>query len=301
MRIGVAATPDVALPTLDWLLTSSHEVCCVISQPDRPAGRGREILPSPVSKWALAHGITLLRPESSEELIGVIDDLDLVITIGYGVILPKAVLRLPCHGFINLHFSLLPAYRGAAPVQRAIENGERETGVSVFALDEGMDTGPIYRSKKIPIEQVWRTEELLVALSHLGPQVIHETLSDIEKNIRPTPQSGQTSTAKKISKLEALIDWNLDAENIVRKVRAFYPAPGAWTKWRGESFKINQAHAVDVPLLPGEITLTIDGVYVGCGDSKSVALVSVVPSGKREMSAQEWARGAKLSAGAAFG
>ena len=301
MRIGVAATPDVALPTLEWLLTSSHEVCCVISQPDRPAGRGRDISPSPVSKWALAHEITLLRPESSEELIGAIDDLDLVITIGYGVILPKAVLILPRYGFINLHFSLLPAYRGAAPVQRAIENGERETGVSVFALDEGMDTGPMYRSRKIAIHEDWRTEEVLEALSHLGPQVIDETLSDISMNVQPVAQSGQTSTAKKISKLEALIDWQLEAEIIVRKVRAFHPAPGAWTKWRGESFKINQAHAVNVPLLPGEITSTNDGVYVGCGKSTSIALVSVVPSGKREMSAQEWARGAKLSIGAAFG
>ena len=287
MRIGVAATPDVAIPTLDWLLASSHEIICVISQPDRPAGRGREISPSPVSNWALIHGVRLLRPESAGDLIGVIDDLDLVITIGYGVILPKEVLSLPRFGFINLHFSLLPAYRGAAPVQRAIESGDIETGVTVFALDEGMDTGPIYRSRKFTIAEGSRTKE--------------ETLSDIALNIAPISQTGQTSNASKISKLDALIDWQLEAEVIVRKIRAFYPAPGAWTKWRGESFKINQAHAVDFPLAPGEISVTSEGVFVGSGGPRSVALVFVVPSGKREMKALEWARGANISQGAAFG
>ena len=301
MRIGVAATPDVAIPTLDWLLASSHEIICVISQPDRPAGRGREISPSPVSNWALIHGVRLLRPESAGDLIGVIDDLDLVITIGYGVILPKEVLSLPRFGFINLHFSLLPAYRGAAPVQRAIESGDIETGVTVFALDEGMDTGPIYRSRKFTIAEGSRTKEVLMALADIGPLVIEETLSDIALNIAPISQTGQTSNASKISKLDALIDWQLEAEVIVRKIRAFYPAPGAWTKWRGESFKINQAHAVDFPLAPGEISVTSEGVFVGSGGPRSVALVFVVPSGKREMKALEWARGANISQGAAFG
>jgi len=301
MRIGVAATPDVALPTLNWLLTSSHELCCVISQPDRPAGRGKQVSPSSVSEWALGHNVRLLRPESSAELIGVIDELDVVITIGYGVILPRTVLVLPRHGFINLHFSLLPAFRGAAPVQRAIENGEVETGVSVFLLDQGMDTGPIYRKEKIVIEKEWRTQEVLSALAILGPRVIDETLNDIALGVEPVAQNGAISYAKKISKTEALIDWHLDAEIIVRKIRAFYPAPGAWTNWRGESFKINQARVADLALTSGEISYSNNEIYVGCGGSRSVVLVSVVPSGKREMTAQEWYRGAKLSIGATFG
>jgi len=301
MRIGVAATPDVALPTLNWLLTSSHELFCVISQPDRPAGRGKQVSPSSVSEWALGHNVRLLRPESSAELIGVIDELDVVITIGYGVILPRTVLVLPRHGFINLHFSLLPAFRGAAPVQRAIENGEVETGVSVFLLDQGMDTGPIYRKEKIVIEKEWRTQEVLSALAILGPRVIDETLNDIALGVEPVAQNGAISYAKKISKTEALIDWHLDAEIIVRKIRAFYPAPGAWTNWRGESFKINQARVADLALTSGEISSANNEIYVGCGGSRSVVLVSVVPSGKREMTAQEWYRGAKLSIGATFG
>ena len=127
MRIGVAATPDVAIPTLNWLFESQHEIALVISQPDRPSGRGRELTPSPVTLWAQDRGIELLRPNSPSELIGAIESLDLVLTIGYGVLLPEAILSLPRYGFINLHFSLIPAYRGAAPAQRAIENGESVT------------------------------------------------------------------------------------------------------------------------------------------------------------------------------
>ena len=180
MRIGVAATPDAAIPVLEWLLTSHHELAFIISQPDRPAGRGREVLSTSVSHWALAHGIPLMQPEKSQELIGVIDALDLVVTVGYGVLLPEHILMLPRYGFINLHFSLLPKYRGAAPAQRAIENGESVTGVTVFALDRGMDTGPIYRTKEITIDPQWRTQELLIFLSELGPEVVEGALIDIE-------------------------------------------------------------------------------------------------------------------------
>ena len=137
MRLGVAATPDVALPTLDWLIKSEHEVTLVITQPDRPSGRGRLVSPSIIAEWAIAHGIDVIKPESAMELIGKIEDLDLVLTIGYGLILPELILDLPIYGFLNLHFSLLPAYRGAAPVQRALESGELHTGVTVFKLDKG--------------------------------------------------------------------------------------------------------------------------------------------------------------------
>ena len=144
MRVAVAATPDVAIPTLEWLIESEHEVVCIITQPDRPSGRGLKDKESSVSLWAGHKGITVAKPESSLEMLPIVQGLDLVITIGYGVILPESILNVPRHGFVNLHFSLLPRYRGAAQAQRALENGETETGVTVFRLDKGMDTGPIF-------------------------------------------------------------------------------------------------------------------------------------------------------------
>lgn len=301
MRIGVAATPDVAIPTLNWLLSSEHEIALVISQPDRPAGRGRELKPSPVTLWAQDKGIELLRPHSSSELIGVIDNLDIVLTIGYGVLLPEPILALPRYGFINLHFSLLPAYRGAAPVQRAIENGESVTGVTVFSLDKGMDTGPIYTTTEQAIERDWRSLELLQALAELGPKAVNEALLAIEGGVKPHPQNGLGTLAPKISKEDARIDWSLSSELLSRKIRAFYPAPCAWSVWEENSFKITRAatHAADLAV--GEIAVIDGEVLVGCGQATALCLTSVIPAGKKEMSAIEWARGARLMQGAHFG
>ena len=301
MRIGVAATPDVAIPTLDWLLQSEHEVVLVISRPDRPAGRGRELTSSAVSNWAIAHQIALLRPQSADELVGVIDDLDLVITIGYGVLIPLEILRLPKYGFINLHFSLLPAYRGAAPVQRALENRERITGVTVFALDKGMDTGPIYSSAQIEIDPTWRAGELLTVLAKMGPTVIGKALTAIAVGTSARAQTGSASKANKISKAEAQINWSQPSTTIEAKIKAFFPAPGAWTMWNGGVFKITRAQSIDVLLPPGRIQVLDSQVHVGCGDSASLQITSVVPAGKREMSALDWARGARLTQGACFG
>lgn len=301
MRIGVAATPDVAIPTLNWLLESEHQISLVISQPDRPAGRGRELTPSPVTLWAQAQGIELLRPESPSELIGAIQALDIVLTIGYGVLLPEAILSLPRYGFINLHFSLLPAYRGAAPAQRAIENGESVTGVTVFSLDKGMDTGPIYTTTDLAIDKDWRSLELLKALAELGPQVVNEALLAIESGVKPHPQNGLATLAPKITKEEARIDWLLSSLTLSRKIRAFYPAPCAWSTWEENSFKITRAHASTADLSVGEIAVIDGDVVVGCGEGTALTLESVVPAGKKEMTAIEWARGARLMQGAHFG
>ena len=301
MRIGVAATPDVAIPTLNWLLESEHEIALVISQPDRPAGRGRELTPSPVTLWAQDRGVELLRPHSPSELIGAIETLDLVLTIGYGVLLPESILSLPRSGFVNLHFSLLPAYRGAAPAQRAIENGESVTGVTVFSLDKGMDTGPIYTTADLAIKQDWRSLELLQALAELGPQVVNQALIAIESGVKPHPQNGLATLAPKITKEDARLNWNLSSEVLSRKIRAFYPAPCAWTTWEEKTFKITRAviSTVDVPL---GVVVVIDGeVIVGCGEGTALCLQSVVAAGKKEMMAIEWARGARLVQGAHFG
>jgi len=301
MRIGVAATPDVAIPTLDWLLQSEHSLELVITQPDKPAGRGRILTQSIVGDWAVAHGISLFKPSSPDDLIGKIEDLDLILTIGYGVLLPERILSLPKHGFLNLHFSLLPAYRGAAPAQRALQNGEVKTGVSVFQLDKGMDTGPIYSQATIDIQPSWRSVELLNELAKVGVQSVSEALLLVKQGQTPTIQSGNSSIAPKISKAEAKIDFTTSALQVVNAIRAFTYEPGAWTTWKGEPFKITSARLASEHNFPTGTLATIEGsVFVGTKDG-AVEILTVIPSGKKEMTASEWARGARLSGGELLG
>ena len=301
MRIGVAATPDVAMPTLNWLLQSEHEIALVISQPDRPAGRGRILKQTVVADWANDHQILVVKPENPKDLIGKIEELDLVLTIGYGVLLPQNILDLPKNGFLNLHFSLLPAYRGAAPVQRALQNGETVTGVSVFQLDKGMDTGPVFVQQSSTIDPSWRSFELLQHLANLGPDVVNRTLRMIENGSTPSEQVGEASIAPKVDKDEAKIDFSKEATVISNSIRAFTYEPGAWTVWKGEPFKVCATGITEVHTgKPGEISVSDRSVIVGTG-SGSLELLRVTPSGKREMDAIDWARGAHLMGGEIFG
>ena len=302
MRVAVAATPDVAIPTLEWLIGSEHEIVCVITQPDRPSGRGLKNKESEVSLWAQQRGLKVTKPESPLEMMPIIQGIDLVITIAYGVILPESILEIPKHGFLNLHFSLLPRYRGAAPAQRALENGETETGVTVFRLDKGMDTGPIFTQEKIAIDSTWRSFELLNALSVLGVQAIRQAITAIEQSINPLPQSGKATIASKITKSEAKIDFSLSAAVIVQKIKAFTYEPGAWTTFHEVPFKIFRAAVSnDSAGKPGYIFVDNERVLVSCGSGSCIEILEVRPAGKREMSAIEWSRGARLSEGACFG
>ena len=301
MRIGVAATPDVAIPTLNWLLESDHEIALIITQPDRPAGRGQLLQQTVVADWAQGHQITLIKPESSQELLGTIEDLDLVLTIGYGVLLPESILSLPKHGFLNLHFSLLPAYRGAAPAQRALQNGDLVTGVTVFQLDKGMDTGPIFAQQSINIDPSWRSFELLQHLSHLGPDVVQKSFDMIQNGESSKNQEGLATNAPKISKSEAKIDFTQDSVKIANAIRAFTYEPGAWTLWKGESFKICATKVSNGPSgKPGQISVIDKSVVVSTG-SGTLELLRVIPSGKKEMDAIDWVRGARLTGGEIFG
>jgi methionyl-tRNA formyltransferase len=302
MRIGVAATPEVAIPTLDWLVASEHELVLVITQPDKPAGRGRTMKQSVVADWAESRDIRVVKPTSSDDLFGVIDDLDCVVTIGYGVLLPQHILDLPKFGFINLHFSLLPSYRGAAPAQRALQNGEVVTGVSVFQLEKGMDTGPIYSKKSVAIEPHWRSFELLQALAQEGPSAVRDALTMISAGQLPSAQEGEPSFAPKISKQEAQLNFSEGAQTLVNKVRAFTYEPGAWCNWKEESFKITSAITVgDHVLDPGVIAIEGQRVIVGCGSNTSIEFLTVIAAGKKEMNAADWARGARLAGGENFG
>jgi methionyl-tRNA formyltransferase len=295
MRLGVAATPEVALPTLKWLQTSGHTLVRVISQPDKPSGRGQEMHSSPVSQWAKANSIELVNPATVPEIDKALSDLDLLITIGYGRILSAQTLSIPKHGCINLHFSLLPKYRGAAPVQRAIESGERESGVTVFALDPGMDTGPIYTAITVAIGPTMRSYELLEKLSVTGVTAIEDALIAIESGIAPVAQTGQASSASKITREEAALDWNASSRALHNKIRAFYPQPQAWTNFRGQPLKISAAKiaVTDIQLQPGELRVVGNDCLIGTGDV-CLVLEKLTPAGKKEMSALDWSRGARF-------
>jgi methionyl-tRNA formyltransferase len=297
MRIAVAASPEVALPTIEALQASSHQLVRIISQPDRPAGRGKVLTPTPVSHWAIEHGIELVRPEDKEAIAPHVEDVDCVITIGYGLLIPVHILEIPRYGFLNLHFSLLPRWRGAAPVQRAIEAQDPVTGVTVFQLDSGMDTGPIYTTHRFALDDDISSDELFEELGLLGVDAVLETLEKIERGLRPTPQPMDGATrALKLTRDEGRIDWNLDAKAVSAKIRAFTSNPGAWTNFRGASIKIASPVITDVELKPGEIAVLDKKVIIGTS-THALEIGVITASGKAPMDAQAWANGARLAPG----
>jgi len=297
VKIAVAASPEVAIPTLEYLRSSAHELALIISRPDSRVGRGRELTPTAVSSWANANGIELYCPNTATDFDTRLNGFDLVITIGYGLLLPEFILNQPKHGFINLHFSLLPKLRGAAPAQRALIEGLRETGVTVFKLDAGLDTGPIYYQTKHLINPNATAGELLAELALLGPDTISQTLLAIESGLVPVAQDECLATsANKLTKAEAQINWSDSAEQIVNKVLGFAPNPGATSRFRGEVIRILRARVSEQALPVGEISFTNGSVVVGT-TTNAVELLEVTPAGKKSMTASAWANGARLIAG----
>ena len=303
MRIAVAATPAVALPTLDWLTTSEHELTLVITQPDRPSGRGQKVKESQVSSWAAAHSVRCIKPRKSDELAEPLHNIDLVITIGYGVILPVRILSIPRYGFINLHFSLLPAWRGAAPVQRAILNGDPRIGLTVFALDAGMDTGPIYIQKEIAEVPDENAGECLQRMATIGPELIRNSLKLIEGGTHPVKQrESGVSYAPKVTKEDARIHWDGENIEILRHIRAFTPEPGAWSTWRNAPLQITRAHPYpdESRLEKGQVVIENGDVIVGSNHGGAIVVEEVIPAGKRRMSAKSWINGARPLPGEFF-
>jgi methionyl-tRNA formyltransferase len=302
MRIAFAGSPDAALPTLRALADSTeHSLIRIFTQPDRPSGRGRVLTPTSVGRWGEENSCEVVKAHSAQELAPFLSDIDCVVTVGYGLLLPQNILDLPTHGFINLHFSLLPKWRGAAPVQRAIEAQDRISGITVFHLDAGMDTGPYYLIQRYALDGDITADELLAELALLGPEAVSETLSMIERGVRPTPQSVQeVSYASKLSKEQGAINWNLDAERVSAHIRAFTSNPGAWTLFRGSLIKIDKIALTQHVLAPGELSVSKNSVIVGT-TSGSIELIRVTPQGKASMDAASWARGARIEAGDRLG
>ncbi len=309
MRLVFAGTPEVALPSLEALIASTHEVVGVITRPDAPAGRGRSLIPSPVRVRAQEHGIPVLTPRTprdpsfQQELAALAPDCCPV--VAYGALVPRSVLDIPRHGWVNLHFSLLPAWRGAAPVQHAIRSGDQVTGATTFLLEEGLDTGPVYGVMTETIRPTDTSGDLLRRLALAGAGLLVATLDGIEagKLVAKTQPGEGISLAPKVSVDDARVDWTLPALAVDRLVRSCTPAPGAWTTFRGERLKLapfGPAGDGVGPLAPGELLVTKAAVYAGTATSP-VRLGLVRAHGKKEMPAPDWARGVRIDTGERLG
>jgi methionyl-tRNA formyltransferase len=298
VRIVFGGTPDVAIPSLDALADSRHELVAVVTRPDAPSGRGKKLTASPVAQRAAELGIEVLKPQRprDEEFVTRLTELapDCCPVVAYGALLPQRVLEIPRHGWVNLHFSLLPAWRGAAPVQRAILAGDQITGATTFRIVLELDAGPILATVSEPIRPDDTAGDLLHRLSLSGARLLVETLDGIEDGTltaAPQPETdAQVSYASKINVENARIDWTQSADVLDRLIRACAPAPGAWTTFRGERFKINSARICDAVLAPGVLQISKRGVRVGTA-TQALELDEIQAQGKKPMPAADWARG----------
>ncbi len=300
MRIAFAGTPEVAIPSLAALLDAGHDVVAVITRPDAPAGRGRTLAPSPVARFAQERSLPVLKPARLADIVAELQGLALesVAIVAYGGLVPVSMLGIPRHGWVNLHFSLLPAWRGAAPVQRAIMAGDDITGACTFRLEGGLDTGPVYGVITREIGSHDTAGSLLEALSRDGAQLLAQTITSLPTLV-PLPQSNDgISLAPKIDKFDARIVWKHPALVIDRRIRGCTPEPGAWSEIAGQRMVIAPVSArPDVrDLLPGAVRAEGRVVLVGSG-SYAVELDRVKPAGRAWMDADAWWRGARLNEG----
>jgi methionyl-tRNA formyltransferase len=308
MRVLFAGTPDVAVPSLRAILASRHNVVAVLTRPDAPAGRGRTLTPSPVATVAADAGVEVLapvRPRDPEFLARLAEIApDCAAVVAYGGLIPPAALDIPKHGWVNLHFSLLPAWRGAAPVQHAVLAGDEVTGASTFRLEEGLDTGPVYGSVTEAVRPEDTSGDLLDRLAGSGARLLVATLDGIEDGaLVATPQSSDgISSAPKLTVADAEVRWTAPALQVDRLIRACTPAPGAWTTLRGVRLKLRPVRLDQATsgLAPGEIRSDRDAVRVGTG-SHAVRLGEVQPQGRTAMPASDWARGVRLEPGERLG
>lgn len=302
MKIIFMGTPDFAVPCLDILNKSGHEIVGVFAQPDKPKGRHGILTAPPVKEYAVNAGIPVFQPATlkTEEAVNLIASLnpDLLVVVAYGKILPKSVLDIPRYGAINIHASLLPLLRGAAPIQWSIINGFDKTGVTSMQLDEGLDTGDILLQRECTIELEDTAETLFDKLSLLGAQVLTDTLKGIEEGtLKPQKQDDSISTyASILTKEMSVIDWSLPAKSVYDKIRGMYPWPGTVTSVDGKKIKIISAALTEKSgNTSGEIVTADKKMYVTCGDKKMLEIISLQPENKKAMSATDYINGNSVS------
>ncbi|MFJ5140090.1 methionyl-tRNA formyltransferase [Streptomyces sp. NPDC088707] len=309
MKLVFAGTPEVAVPALDALLASGrHEVAAVVTRPDAPAGRGRRLVASPVAQRAEEAGIEVLKPARprDEDFLARLREIapDCCPVVAYGALLPKVALDIPARGWVNLHFSLLPAWRGAAPVQHSLMAGDQVTGASTFLIEEGLDSGPVYGVVTEDIRPTDTSGDLLTRLAFAGAGLLAATMDGIEDgSLQAVPQPVEGITlAPKIQVEDAHVDFAAPALRVDRVVRGCTPAPGAWTVFRGERLKLIQVTPLPdrTDLAPGQLVAGKNNVYAGTG-SYAVELLWVQPQGKKPMKAADWARGVRIAPGEALG
>lgn len=310
MRIVFLGTGAFAIPSLEALLHAGHELAVVVTQPDRVKGRGLQAAAPPLKEAALRHGLSVLQPlrvrepDAQDALRALAPELQVV--AAYGQILPQSVIDIAPRGTVNVHGSLLPRYRGAAPVQWAIARGERETGVSTMLIDAGLDTGPVLLSRATPIGPEETAPELEARLAAMGGELLVETVAGLVSGaVRPVPQdAAQATLAPLLRKEDGRVDWAWGAEVVERRIRAFQPWPGTATTIEGRGLKLWRARVEPGPAAaaPGTVTaLGREGVVVACGEGTALRLLEVQPDNGRRMSATAFAAGARLAAGARFG
>lgn len=305
MKVIFAGTPDFAAAALKAIAAAGFEIPLVLTQPDRPKGRGMQLTASPVKQAALELGLTVAQPEklrNNAEALQMLKDTgaDVMVVAAYGLILPQDVLDTPKHGCLNIHASLLPRWRGAAPIQRAIEAGDAETGVCIMQMDIGLDTGAVVSEHRYAIQPTDTANEVHDALMGLGAEAIVADLQRLQAegrlNAVKQPEEGVTY-AQKLSKEEARIDWNQSAHIIERKIRAFNPVPVAWVEYQGKPMKIWHAEVVAKQGKAGEVlSCTSDGLLVACGEH-ALNITELQPSGSKRMNIQAFAAGRTIEVG----
>ena len=305
MKVIFAGTPDFAAAALKAIAAAGFEVPLVLTQPDRPKGRGMQLAPSPVKQAALELGLRVAQPEklrNNAEALQMLKEVeaDVMVVAAYGLILPQDVLDTPKHGCLNIHASLLPRWRGAAPIQRAIEAGDAETGVCIMQMDVGLDTGGVVSEHRYAIQPTDTANEVHDALMSLGAAAIVADLQQLKTEGRlksvKQPEEGVTY-AQKLSKEEARIDWNESAAVIERKIRAFNPVPAAWVEYQGKPMKIWRAEAVAQQGRAGEVlSCSADGLVVACGEN-ALKITELQPSGSKRMPIAAFAAGHKIDVG----
>lgn len=309
MRLIFMGTPEAAVPTLQRCLVDGHEVVSVWTQPDRPSGRGNRLTPPPVKLFAEAHGLKVHQPAKirNQEALSLFeaDGADAAVVVAYGRILPATFLRATRRGCLNVHFSLLPLYRGAAPVNWAIVRGERETGVTTMQMDEGLDTGAILLQRESSIGDEETATELMARLAHTGAELLGETLARFDE-IEPRPQDEEKATfAPMLAREDGLVEWALDAFQIERRVRGFQPWPTAFTKFRGSRLAVWRAHAEEIFNHQAEIGEVIrafgDELIIACGEGSVLRLLEIQPEGKRRMLVRDFLNGARVTSGEKLG
>jgi methionyl-tRNA formyltransferase len=305
VRILFAGTPPFAAAALDALAEAGHDIALVLTQPDRPAGRGMKLTPSAVKQAAQARGLPLYQPASlrapEAQSVLAAADADVMVVAAYGLILPQAVLDLPRLGCLNIHASLLPRWRGAAPIQRAILAGDTETGITIMQMDTGLDTGAMLAKTGVAIRETDTAASLHDTLAAAGAQAIVAALANYPALVPQAQDDTQATYAAKLSKEEAKLDWRQSADVLARAVRAYNPAPGAWTLLDGAPLKIWSAQAFAGSGEPGTVLLAdADRLVVACG-SGALALQAVQPAGGKRMTAAAFLAGRPLPAGTRFG